>query len=256
MLREAVSKLRQVGLYAAIVTGCASWLPAPVPMRTSSYRADPNKQARCLLVFLPGMGDSDKDFAEHGFMDELRKRKLDVDVISANATLGYYGKQTLRDRVMADILVPARKAGYQQIWFAGISMGGLGSVLMAQAVGRELAGIVLIAPFLGDEDLQTEIKNAGGLAKWQPAAKIDPKDYSRDLWRWLKQATEKPETAPPIYLASGDQDKLSMGHRLLGATLPPERRFRTRGGHDWAPWLILWNDFLDHSDFQARCSEH
>jgi pimeloyl-ACP methyl ester carboxylesterase len=256
VLKEAVSNLYRIGLYAAIVTGCTSWLPAPVPMRTSSDRADPNKQARCLLVFLPGMGDSDKDFAEHGFIEAIRKRKLSVDIVSANATLGYYGKRTLRDRVTADILVPARKAGYQRIWFAGISMGGLGSLLMAQVLGRELAGIFLMAPYLGDEDIQDEIKSAGGLASWQPAANIDPDDYQRDLWRWLKHATEKPDTAPPIYLASGDQDKLALGHRLLGGVLPPERRFRTRGAHDWAPWLVLWNDFLDHSDFRARCSEH
>ncbi len=246
--------LRQVGLYAAIATGCASWLPAPAPMRTLASPAEPGKQARCLLVFLPGLGDSEKDFRDKGFIDEIRKRNLSIDVISANATLGYYARQTLRPRIETDVLASALKAGYQQIWFAGISMGGLGSLLMAQSHPGELAGVVIIAPYLGDADVVDEVANAGGLAAWQPPAKIASDDYQREIWRWLKGATAKPETAPPIYLLSGDQDKFARAHRTLGAALPPERRFRTRGAHDWAPWKILWANFLDNSDFRIKCA--
>lgn len=124
-----------------------------------------------------------------------------------------------------------------------------------QQHARELAGIILVAPYLGDSDLQTEISSAGGLPRWQPPARIDKDDFRRDVWRWLKGATEKPSSAPPIYLLSGDQDRLFRGHRLLGAVLPPERVFRTRGTHDWGPWSLLWADFLDNSDFRAQCSE-
>lgn len=222
-------------------------------MRTRTNLAAPDKQARCLLVLLPGIGDSEAVFTEHGFIDAIRKRNLPIDIISANATIGYYAKRTLLERIETDILAGARKAGYEQIWFGGVSMGGLGSLLVAQKIGREMTGIALIAPYLGDDAVQNEIKTAGGLAQWQPAAKPDETEYERTLWTWLKAATETPDTAPPIYLLSGDQDKLSLGHRLLGAVLPPERRFRTRGAHDWAPWLKLWVDFLDRSDFAARC---
>ncbi len=215
----------------------------------------PSGQARCLLVLMPGIGDSPEDFAEYGFIEAIRARGIAVDIVSTNATLGYYAKRTLQDRIEADVLAPARKAGYRQIWFAGISLGGLGSLLVAQRYGTELAGIVLIAPYLGDDDVHGEVAKAGGLARWQPPAKLDEDDYQRDIWRWLKGATAKPETAPPIYLLSGDQDKFAPAHRLLGATLPPERRLRTRGKHDWAPWQRLWADFLDHSDFRARCGD-
>lgn len=232
--------------------GCASWLPAPVPMRTVATRADPNKQARCLLVLLPGRGDSDAVFAEHGFIEELRARKLSVDTIAANATLGYYAKQTITQRLDEDVFEPARKAGYEQIWFAGVSMGGVGSVSMATRHEREITGIILIAPYLF-EDILDEIEAAGGLATWKPPAMLDEGDYERRIWKWLKQSTENPASPPAIYLASGDQDRLNRGHRLLGAALPPERRFRVRGGHDWGPWRQLWRDFLDRSDFAARC---
>lgn len=222
-------------------------------MRTLASPAEPGKQARCLLIFLPGLGDSEKDFRDKGFIDEIRKRNLSIDVISANATLGYYAKQTLRTRIEADVLASALKAGYDKIWFAGISMGGLGSLLMAQTRPRELAGVVLIAPYLGDSDVVDEVADAGGLATWKPPTKIAKDDYQRDMWRWLKGATAKPETAPPIYLLSADQDKFARAHRTLGAAIPPERRFRTRGAHDWGPWKILWMDFLDNSDFRIQC---
>ncbi len=209
--------------------------------------------ARCLLVMLPGLGDGDEVFIDHGFVTALRDRAISVDVISAAASLGYYAKNTLRTRLEADVLVPARARGYDQIWFAGVSLGGMGAIMMAHDHPKELAGILLIAPYLGDDDVLAEIERAGGVEHWHPGA-IAAGDYQRELWRWLAAATAHPESAPAIYLASGDQDKLARGHRLLAHVLPPERRFRTRGDHDWGPWRTLWADVLDHSDFAARCT--
>lgn len=247
--------VHRIALYAALATGCTSWLPAPAPMRTVTNRASAIGQARCLLVLMPGIGDSAEDFANHGFIEALRRRKVPVDVISAHATIGYYAKRTLQDRIEIDVLAPARKAGYEQIWFGGISMGGLGSLLMAERHAAELAGLILIAPYLGEDEVVDEVVEGGGLARWQPPATINADDYQRGIWRWLKTATQQPASAPPIYLLSGDQDKFAQAHRLLGTTLPPKRRFRTRGKHDWAPWQRLWADFLDQSDFRARCED-
>jgi pimeloyl-ACP methyl ester carboxylesterase len=244
-----VGRIHWLVASAAFAAGCASLLPAPTPMRSRADRLDPKKPARCLLLLLPGVGDDDTDFANHGFIADLRKRNLSIDTISANATAGYYARRTAIDRLDADVLGP-NKAGYEQVWVAGISMGGLGSVLLARRHGLELTGVILIAPFLGEE-IVDEIQRVGGLAKWNGTSGIN--DFQRDTWLWLKAASERPGSAPPIYLLSGDQDKFYVGHRLLGATLPPERRFRTRGDHDWGPWRVLWNDFLDHSDFAARC---
>lgn len=224
-------------------------------MRTLPNRARPDGQARCLLVFLPGMGDSDKDFAEHGFIDALRTRKLSVDTVSANATFGYYARRTLLERIETDILAPARSKGYAEIWFAGVSMGGLGSVLVAKNHASELEGIVLLAPYLGDDDVLEEIEKAGGVATWQPPTPLAEDDYQRDLWRWMKGALAQPEIAPQIYLAAGDRDKLGTGHRILAAALPKQRVFRTAGKHDWGTWSVLWADFLDHSDFRTHCGE-
>jgi pimeloyl-ACP methyl ester carboxylesterase len=240
---------------AALATGCASWLPAPTPMRTLSSRAYPDKQARCLLVLLPGLGDADRDFADHGFIAAIRQRKLSIDVISANATLGYYARQTLLTRLETDVFASARKSGYEEIWVGGVSLGGMGALLVAQRYASELTGVILMAPYLGGDDLLDEIGAAGGLTRWQPPASIAKDDYPRETWRWLKGATAQPDAPPWIYLAAGDRDKLRKGQRLLAAALPSERVFSTSGKHDWKPWSVLWADVLDHSDLGMHCRE-
>ena len=238
----------------ALFTGCASLLPAPVPMHSRRSVAGPS-QGRCLMVLLPGFGDSDADFDNHGFIAELRSRKLSVDTVSANAKVGYYARGMLAERIDADILAP-NTAGYEQVWIMGISMGGMGTLLTAQR-HPEIAGLVLIAPFLGGSDLITEITVAGGLAKWKAPAKPavqNGDNYQRDVWRWLQLALTRGAPAPAIYILSGDQDPGMRAHRLLAANVPAERVFRVKGDHDWGPWKRLWADFLDRSDFKTRCA--
>ncbi len=237
----------------ALLAGCASLLPAPVPMHSRSSRVDSQGKARCLMVLLPGFGDSDADFDNHGFIAELRARNLSVDTVSANAKIGYYARGMLADRIDADILTP-NTAGYEQVWITGVSMGGMGALLTAER-HAEVVGLVLIAPFLGDSDLVTEITVAGGLPRWKapPKPAVQTKDnYQRDTWRWLQSAVTSP--SPSIYMLSGDRDPGLRAHRLLRSNLPKERVFHDRGDHDWGPWKRLWIDFLDHSDFATRCS--
>jgi pimeloyl-ACP methyl ester carboxylesterase len=231
-------------------------LPAPVPIHTTTSVASPDKTARCLLVMMPGFGDNDTDFDKHGFVSDLHARKISVDTVAVNATYGYYAKRTVLERLEQDVFVPARAKKYDQIWFVGISMGGIGTLLTAEVHDKELAGMILIAPYLGDDDVIDEIYNAGGVEKWKPPANVDKEDYQREAWRWLQHATENPTTSPALYLASGDQDPSFRAHRLLATMIQPGHLFRARGNHDWGPWKILWADFLDHSDFGTRCAEH
>jgi pimeloyl-ACP methyl ester carboxylesterase len=243
-------------LYATLFTGCARFLPAPTPMRTITNLAREDHQSRCLLIFMPGLGDSDEDFVDHGFIDAVRARNLPVDVIATNATIGYYARRTLLDRIRPDVIDPARAAGYEQIWLAGISMGGVGALLVAKDQrehGHDLTGLILMAPYLGGEEVQKEIHKAGGLAKWEAGPKTEKEDYDRDLWRFLQQATDKQGGAPSIYLGAGDDDRLQYGHKLLADRLPQSHVYGTPGGHDWGPWGYIWADFLDHSELRERC---
>ncbi len=252
--------MRRYGLLRALATvplltaACSLAFPAPAPMRVHRHSAEPGRTTRCLVVFLPGIGDSERDFVDHGFIDAFGARSLPVDAVAANATFGYYANRTVITRLREDVLQPARAAGYREIWLVGISMGGMGALLLAKTAEPDIAGAVLLAPYLGDGDLLREIDRAGGVARWQPGA-VTPNDYQRDVWRFIKENTSSsdPEARPRLYLAAGDKDKLAYGHRLLAAALPKDRTFTTPGKHDWGPWGVLWADFLDHSDFRARC---
>ena len=173
-------------------------------------------------MFLPGFGDDEKTFVEHGFVEAMTARGLAVDSISTGATYGYYYRRTLLQRLREDVIDPARTRGYEQIWLVGVSMGGLGSLLLAKDQDPRIAGVYLLAPYLGDDDLLGEIDRAGGVARWEPGH-VAPDDYQRDLWRYLKRVTEQPQAPPLLYLGAGDKDKLGYGHRLLAAALPPDR---------------------------------
>jgi pimeloyl-ACP methyl ester carboxylesterase len=234
--------------------GCNLLFPAPTPMRTVSRVADASHRSRCLVVFLPGFGDDENVFVDHGFVDALRARGMAVDSISAGATFGYYSRRTVVARLREDVLAPARAKGYEQIWVVGVSMGGLGSLLLSKDQEPGISGVYLLAPYLGDKGLLEEIDRAGGVAQWEPG-NVSPDDYQRDLWRYIKRVTQNPQGPPSLYLGAGDEDKLGYGHRVLAAALPREHVFSTPGKHDWGPWSLLWADFLDHSELGARCAQ-
>ncbi|MBI5543843.1 MAG: alpha/beta fold hydrolase [Deltaproteobacteria bacterium] len=238
-------------LAMTISSGCAALLPAPTPMASLQYQRQADQPKRCLLLMLPGRGDRADDYAKHGFIEALQKRPLEVDAVAANAVVGYYARRTLLERLREDVLEPAKAQGYEQVWVVGISMGGLGSLLYAKE-HPGFAGVVLLAPFLGDEAVIEEIEKVGGLGKWAPPAEIARDDYQRDLWRWLKGAVEKGQ--PRLLLGFGEQDFMARSHRLLAAALPEGSTFRTEGKHDWGTWSRLWNRLLDDSELARACA--
>lgn len=231
---------------AALFASCW-WIPRPavVPLRTISYPgAGPG--AGDLLVFLPGRGDRAEDFQRRGFLDAARKAGLQADVLAVDAHLAYYLKRTIAERVWSDVVMPARVRGYRRLWFVGISLGGLGSLALAQDHPDAAAGILAIAPYLGEPALSAEIETAGGLARWTPGA--DVRDF-RGLWGSLRGYATHDAGRPPLWLAYGTSDRYAYGHRLLASTLPADRVLVELGGHDWPTWTRLWSDFLSRGAF-------
>ena len=121
---------------AVALAGCARWarwLPAPEPMRSITWPLRAAGHARCLVVFLPGLGDDADDFARNGLVADLQRRGLSADMVAASATVGYYARGTFLSRLAADVVGPARARGYAETWLVGNSMGGLGTVYYARA---------------------------------------------------------------------------------------------------------------------------
>jgi pimeloyl-ACP methyl ester carboxylesterase len=242
-------------IIAVAMTACVGPMAAPEPLRSIEY-ANTSGPAKCLFVFLPGMGDRAEAFEKHGFIDELRAHQLSADVRAADATFGYYMRGTFLDRLAADVIAPAKTRGYQEVWIAGPSMGGFGSLFYTHAHTADISGVLAIAPFLGDKDVIEEIKAAGGLEHWQPPARVDQMNrdnYQREMWRWLQAVTQGREQAPPIYLGYGTSDKLGPADELLRAELPPGHVFLTEGIHEWGAWRRVLRSFLESPEFAGHC---
>jgi pimeloyl-ACP methyl ester carboxylesterase len=235
-------------------SGCAAFLPAPTPM-TSLRDELPGGEAKCLVVFLPGAGDRASDFVKYGFVQALREKNLSVDVVAADATLGYYAKGLLLERLHTDVVAPARARSYQQTWVMGMSMGGMGTLLYSHEHAADVNGVLLLAPFLGDGSVSSEVAAAGGLSKWRAPAKapITEGTYQREVWRWLQAVTAKQEPGPTLYLGWGTEDRLGKSAEVLAAALPEGHVIKVPGAHKWTSWKAVLDLFLADSDFIRSC---
>jgi len=248
-----------LALCVSSLIGCASWLPAPTPMRAVDHRSAPSAEpARCLLVLLPGMGDDADDFVEQGFVAEVQRRQLSIDMVAAQATLGYYAKGTFAERLYQDVMRPRLHRKYSQVWLAGVSMGGMGTLLYARSrPSAEVSGVIAIAPYLGDEDLIDEIDSAGGLARWKAPARVEPTEdtWQPELWRYLQAVTQGREQGPLLHVAYGSKDRLAHADSLLAAAVPKAQVYVSAGEHKWVTWRALFARFLDESALAERCGK-
>jgi pimeloyl-ACP methyl ester carboxylesterase len=243
-----------LGLFSlSLLAACYRPRPTTVPLRVLRH-ALPGGPHRQLVVFLPGRGDLPEDFVRHGLLDDARRAGLDADVLAVDSHLGYFLNDTILTRLHDDVIAPARARGYERIWLAGISLGSMGALFYMKEHPGEVAGAVLIAPYLGEKPLLDEITVAGGLQSWGAAAGGAPSEPARqrELWRWLRAtccaapATSAASaiTPPSLWLAYGSHDRYAESDRLLAAVLPPDRVLTAPGGHRWRTWKALWAQLL------------
>ena len=237
------------------ISGCASWLPTAVPMRSIDYpgAAAP---AHCLMVFLPGLGDTGARFEQRGFVSDVRAQHLSIDMVAADASLGYYANGILTERLFTDVVAPRASRGYAQIWVVGISMGGLGTFLYSrQRPSGEVYGVLALSPYLGEQQVSDAVRSEGGLSTWQappPVATMNASNYTSELWRWLQAVNAGREPGPQLYIGYGLQDRLARVDVLLGDDLPTAHVFTVDGEHNWDTWKVLFARFLS-TDALAGC---
>lgn len=235
---------------APLFGGCGL-IPPPTTVPMPVRREAAGCAASTLVVMLPGAYSRPGEFIEAGFVDAMRRRGLAADVWIPDAHLRYYEERSVFVRLEEDVLAPARSR-YPRIWIVGISLGGFGALGCAALQADALAGIVLLAPYLGTRTVLQEIAAAGGPAAWRqrviagggPAAD----DMERRNWLWLTAPTR------PVYLGYGVEDRFAPQLRALDTVLPAGRITTVPGGHDWPPWLALWNGWLDRNLVEERCT--
>jgi len=246
------SRLTMV-ICALALAGCVGAGDPAAPLTVHTIATSCATPVDTLIVLLPGARDHADEFVDEGFVDALRSRGIAADVALVDASVGYYKADTIVQRLDADVVGPARARGIKHIWFAGISIGGLGSLIYANERRGAVDGLLLIAPYLGEHAIAAEVEAAGGIRRWPPPRAIAPEDHDHRLWQWLKTLTQPHDPAAgdvepsQVWLGYGRDDRFADAHRLLAAALPPDRVFTAPGGHDWPPWRAVWSDLLDHA---------
>ena len=199
---------------------------------------------KSLVVMLPGRGDRADAFIRAGFHEAGKRHGFDT--IAVDAHLGYYMERSLLERLHEDIVVPARAAGYRDIWMLGISMGGLGALLYASEYPDEVDGVVLLAPFLGDRKAIKEIVSHGPLETWNGEG-TGLEDYEVAIWSWIRDASLRPEPTP-IFLGYGQSDRMAEGYSKLIDFMKPSGVYTREGGHKWTTWRPLWDEISSDLD--------
>ncbi|MBK9136221.1 MAG: hypothetical protein IPM15_18250 [Betaproteobacteria bacterium] len=249
--------------------GCMSWPEPTVPMRVRHIAARCAPQRR--VVLLPGVRSLADDFVHEGFVAQLQRAAPACEVLLADAHLGYFVEgqllRRLRDDVLRPAVVPAgggrtaandatnsatssatHRAALERPWLVGVSLGGLMALAYAMRHGDELAGVLAIAPYLGQRTLLRDISAAGGPLAWSrrpPPAHLEPHEATEHaLWRWF--ASPGFGTAhPTVHLAFGRNDRFGDALRVLQSLLPADHTDVIDGRHTWAPWRVLWQRWLD-----------
>ncbi len=231
------------------LTGCMN--SNTIPLETEYYENKTQPQPN-LIIFLRGMGGTincpfkcHKCFETEGFVDTINQKHLPFDMVAPNAHFGYYQDRSFVIRLKKDIIDPAKKKGYQKIWLVGISMGAFGSVMYLKEHPEDIAGVIILGPFLGREDIINEVTVNGGLANWDPGPYDEKKDWARKLWHWLKEYDHYNIENAPIYLGIGSKDPYYKGQKLLADSLPPERVVEIDGKHRFTTFKNCWDIFLD-----------
>ncbi|MEP7099757.1 MAG: alpha/beta hydrolase [Burkholderiales bacterium] len=228
---------------AWLLSACAPWRPVTVPIPTIHEPAPCATRPDTLLVMLPGSYSRPEEFVQEGFVRAARERGIAADLVLVDAHVGYYADRSIVDRLRADVIAPALAQGYTRIWLVGISIGAFGALIYGEAQPQGIAGIVALGPYLGKRALIEEINAQGGLKSWRaPVGPLEPDDIGNIVWRWLQTDAA---SRPDLFLGYGRDDRFVVSDRLLAAALPADRVFTAAGGHDWAPWLALWNEVLD-----------
>ena len=236
--------------------GCAALNGPKTPIGVRAISAACGKSVDTLLVMLPGAYDKADDFITHGFVDAVRERHIAADIALVDVSVAYYRNADIVARLDADVIAPAQVRGIRHVWIAGISIGGIGSLIYANEKRGVVDGLLLMAPYLGERSIAAEISASGGLAAWSPPGTIPVDDQDRRLWQWLKtltlmqihpqaQPSQINPRLPAVYLGYGIDDRFVASHHLLAAALPADRVFTAAGGHDWPAWSALWPVMLD-----------
>lgn len=213
--------------------------PTPVPTLANGSASGAE-----LVVFLPGRWSRVEEFEREGFFEIARKRWPDARLVAADLHLGYYKNQSMARRLHEDVILPARRSGVKRVRLVGVSMGGLGALVYDAEYAGQADELILLSPFVGEEDALREIEASGDLMKWRPEPPAKS-DFSRKLWLKLRENRLVEGGATKVLLGCGNEDKLAASNRLFAREfLGSNEQEWIPGGHDWPTWRLLFESLI------------
>jgi hypothetical protein len=244
---QRICRLMLLQVTAPLWTGCIARRPMRTPLDVlwDRHATIVPPRDKSLIVFLPGAREAPQDLVDEGFVQQVRQRRIAADMVIADLHLGYFRSRDFEVRLREDVLAPARAQGYRDIWLAGISLGGFASLMVSRLNdGAGLVdGIIALAPYVARTSVLHEVRDAGGIARWDAAVKDG--DFERDLLRWLKGYADPRAKRPALYIGYGSRDGFADFEAAMAGALPADRLRSAPGGHAWEPWKQLWAAFLD-----------
>ena len=203
--------------------------------------ARPGVCARTRIVMLPAAFSTPQDFVQAGFVEAVRARRLDVDLVFAGLALEHVTDRGILTRLREELILPARALGCT-LWLGGISLGAYLALCGAERVPGAAGGPVPVRPVSRQSPRHRRDRaRAADLAHWRPGPLAEA-DEERRVWRYIATLVSDPL---PVHLGLGREDRFAGRHRLLADALGPERVDVVPGGHDWPTWVRLWERFLD-----------
>jgi len=243
-------------LLALLLSACSTGgdVTRPIPTLRVPAPQSPHR----LVVMLPGRGDDLDSLASRGITQIIHRQWPDADLILTGLTMPFYRQGRAAARLHEEILAPAHARHYDEVWLAGISLGGLGALMYDRAYPGEVDGILLISPYLGDKSLYREIEAAGGLDRWRPGPvqAFTPETYQRELWRYIRNWSVGSGRARSVWVAWGDKEGFRDRIGLLAAQLPPGHAFELPGHHNWTLWRPAATVLLEHARLEPVRAEN
>lgn len=252
--RRLIARIAAALALVATVAACGPLGDPSKPIPTALIPAQ--GKAERLVVVLPGRGDDLRALRRSGMVEAIQGAWPDADVLLAELAIRYYQDGRAATRLHDEVIAPARRRGYREVWLGGASMGGMGTLLYDRFHPGDVDGLFLLAPYLGDRPILEEIQRAGGVAQWDPGPVQEMRDdtWQRELWRHIQSWHRDPAKARNVWMATGDRDRLREANAILAPVLPPEQVLVRPGGHDWTVWTPATREILIAAD-RARRSD-
>lgn len=202
-----------------------------------------------LIIFLPGLFQAAELFKKERFFLLARQAGIKADMVAASIHLDHLLEGKVIERLEKDIFNYAKEKKYKNIWMAGVSLGGLNSLLFYKKYSKQICGVVVLAPYLAGKSLAEEITNAGGIRKWFSGPEKEKSSGEREileqhrLWMWIKNQNRENKLGN-IYLGIGKKDIYFEANNILADILRKENVTIVEGKHDLDTAREIWKKQL------------